>query len=409
MEYVLDLVSDIWRVTCELAPWLLMGAVLSGGLHLFLPKSTIQKHLNGRTGVLRAVLFGIPLPLCSCGVVPAGIGLKKDGASNGAAIGFLIATPQTGVDSIIASAGILGWPFSLFKVVAALITGIFGGYATDRFASSANVPSSNREDIPKDAPPRLRDGLEHGVEIIRSIWIWLVIGILVSVAIDRSMSGVVRDIGEAGIIVSTIVALACSLPLYVCATASLPIAAQLIDNGLPVGSALVFLMAGPATNIATVGAIRSHFGWKPLAIYLGTIILFSMLFAALFDAFFSASLPHHIGNHHTHNVWWHHASAIILVLMISRFAWLDFHRNFFRINAKNDTSGWRISIDGMTCRNCANGLTDSLTAVPGVSAVDVDLAADEALVNGNCTESALRKAVESAGFKPTRFQTLSPS
>ena len=79
------------------------------------------------------------------------------------------------------------------------------------------------------------------------------------------MSGVVRDIGEAGIIVSTIVALACSLPLYVCATASLPIAAQLIDNGLPVGSALVFLMAGPATHIATVGAIRSHFGWKPLA------------------------------------------------------------------------------------------------------------------------------------------------
>ncbi|MFC1759780.1 permease [Planctomycetota bacterium] len=158
METVLELISDAWIVTSELAPWLLLGAILSGVLHLFLPQATIKKYLNGRSGVLRAVIFGIPLPLCSCGVVPAGIGLKKDGASDGAAIGFLIATPQTGVDSIVASAGILGWPFALFKVVAALVTGVFGGYATDYVSGSRKNEFKNIEVGRERRSVRIRDG-----------------------------------------------------------------------------------------------------------------------------------------------------------------------------------------------------------------------------------------------------------
>ncbi|MFC1759779.1 permease [Planctomycetota bacterium] len=244
--------------------------------------------------------------------------------------------------------------------------------------------------------------------IVRSIWVWLVVGIFVSVGISRSMSGVVNDIGEAGIVASTVLALAISLPLYVCATASLPIAAQLIENGLPVGAALVFLMAGPATNAATVGAIRAQFGWRTLAVYLGTIILSSMLFAAIFDRFFLTSLPQHAHPQHLHTTWWHQASAIILVAMIARFAWLDFRRKVFGEKVSGTSTGWRIKIEGMTCRNCSNGLTDALASVPGVLAVDVTLEPGEALVNGTCAESDLRKAIESAGFRAEQFTSLSP-
>ena len=125
------MIDAIWNILLELAPWLLLGAVVAGALHVILPANWMQRHLTGRGGVLKAVLVGIPLPLCSCGVIPVGLGLKRDGASNGAAVGFLISTPQTGVDSILVSASFLGWPFALFKVFAALVTGLIGGTLAD--------------------------------------------------------------------------------------------------------------------------------------------------------------------------------------------------------------------------------------------------------------------------------------
>ena len=111
-----------WSVLAELAPWLLFGALLAALLHVLLPRNLIRRQLSGYGGAVKAVVLGVPLPLCSCGVIPAGIGLKRTGASNGSAMGFLISTPQTGVDSILVSATFLGWPFALFKVAAAAVT-----------------------------------------------------------------------------------------------------------------------------------------------------------------------------------------------------------------------------------------------------------------------------------------------
>jgi uncharacterized membrane protein YraQ (UPF0718 family) len=124
------LILNIWNVWVELAPWLLLGALVSGVIHVFLPTDFVRRHLTGRGSIAKAVALGVPLPLCSCGVIPAGLGLKKDGASDGAAVGFLISTPQTGVDSVLVAAAFLGWPFALFKVVAATITGMTGGLLT---------------------------------------------------------------------------------------------------------------------------------------------------------------------------------------------------------------------------------------------------------------------------------------
>ena len=119
------MIQAMWEVLLSLAPWMLLGMAIAGILHVALPRGFVRRHLGGRGGVAKAVALGVPLPLCSCGVIPAGLGLKRDGASDGAAVGFLISTPQTGVDSILVSASFLGWPFALFKVLAATITGLF--------------------------------------------------------------------------------------------------------------------------------------------------------------------------------------------------------------------------------------------------------------------------------------------
>ena len=124
-------ITGCWTTLCELSPWLLLGMLISGILHVVLPKSFVRRRFRGFGGVVKSVLLGVPLPLCSCGVIPAGIGLKNDGASDGAAVGFLISTPQTGIDSVLVSASFFGWPFAIFKMFAAAVTGILGGWLTE--------------------------------------------------------------------------------------------------------------------------------------------------------------------------------------------------------------------------------------------------------------------------------------
>ena len=158
------MLSATWTIWLELAPWILLGAAVSGILHVLLPATWLQKNLNGRIGVLRAVALGVPLPLCSCGVIPVGLGLKKDGAGNGAAVGFLISTPQTGIDSILVSASFLGWPFALLKVVVALLTGVVGGLIAEDGAGAQQIErhSSDR----KQKSSRFSAGVGHAAELI---------------------------------------------------------------------------------------------------------------------------------------------------------------------------------------------------------------------------------------------------
>ena len=150
---MMSFISAVWITLCELAPWLLLGMALSGLLHVALPTKFVRQKLRGFAGVLKAVAIGVPLPLCSCGVIPAGIGLKKDGASNGAAVGFLISTPQTGVDSILVSASFFGWPFAVFKLITAAVMGIVGGVWIDRksFESERAAIGSNAISAQSDA------------------------------------------------------------------------------------------------------------------------------------------------------------------------------------------------------------------------------------------------------------------
>ena len=387
--------EQVWNVLLELSPWLLFGTALSSLLHKLLPPNWIEQQLQGRLGVLKSVIFGIPLPLCSCSVIPTGLGLEKQGSSKGATVGFLIATPQTGVDSIVVSASFLGLPFALFKVGAALVTGLIGGLWVEQEFPTQTTKSFSRKER---KPVTWVDSIEHGLDIISSIWKWLVIGILLSAAISTLIptNGLGAWIAQSswGNIGASLLALAISIPLYVCATASVPIAAALVHGGLPLSAALVFLMAGPATNIATIGAVRDALGNRITTIYLSTVIVGSLLLGTLFDGVLTSSIDN-IQMHEHHN-WWAQASAIILIGLIGYFAFKDFtmHNS---THAHTDTTK-TISVDGMTCNGCVSRLQKVLQRLDGVTEAVVTLEPGEAKVDGTILLDAIVSAIQGAGF-----------
>lgn len=394
MQAYLEAVVAVWG---ELAPYLLLGAGVAGLLHITLPKNFVRRHLGARGGVLKAVLLGVPLPLCSCGVIPAGLGLKKDGASDGATVGFLISTPQTGVDSMLVSAGFLGWPFALFKVGAAAVTGVVGGLATGWVS-----PSESHAPVVDDQKPdrSLRAFTDHALMILGSIWGWVVFGVLVSAAITTFVpDGFLAGLADYGSFVPLLAVLVVSVPLYVCATASVPIAAALVAAGMPAGAALVFLMAGPATNVATIGSIYRTLGKRSLIVYLVTIIGGSVALGYLFD--FVLPLDANVMAHdHGGLAWWKLVSMVALAALTVYFAYRD-GRKWLMSKTKTETNdAMTIPVEGMTCNGCVSNLERRLREAPGVEDVQVTLEPQQAVVSGTIGAEDVKAVIQDAGYRP---------
>lgn len=302
--------------------------LISGLIGALLPTNWIRKRFQGFSGVFRAVLLGVPLPLCSCGVIPAGVGLRQQEASKGAALGFLISTPQTGVDSILVSVSFFGWPFAIVKMLAAAMTGWVGGCLLNFVEPECQpLPKTvnnmralphvhvDRSDETRRWLERLR---ESSVEILRSIWVWLVVGVLVSALINEYLPTIwVQNLESLGWFPSIFVVLLLSIPLNVCATASVPIAAALVSSGLSPAAALVFLMAGPATNVSTIGVIYGRFGSKSVVVYLVTILVGSVVVAWLFDGFLLSDVSEGIIENHHFLSLWETASGIVILLLVA--------------------------------------------------------------------------------------------
>ncbi|MCF7957706.1 MAG: SO_0444 family Cu/Zn efflux transporter [Phycisphaerae bacterium] len=323
METLQTFFYELWRLMLELSPWLLLGMFIAGILHVLLPKGLVKRHLGGKgfSDVFKAVAIGVPMPLCSCGVIPAAIGLKKDGASTGAVTGFLISTPQTGVDSILVCATFLGWPFAIFKVVSALISGLIGGMLVNLFdktplptetqpkesccchqgknSSNNSTPCDNPKTHTPAGPKSFREPFHFAfITLLRDIYRWLIVGIIIAAIISTLIpEGALKDITITQGILGMLTMLVISLPMYVCATASVPLAASLIAAGMSPGSALVLLMAGPTTNIATIGAILRTFGKTTLTIYLATVATLSITLGFTFDWLLTGTA---IQSHHIH-------------------------------------------------------------------------------------------------------------
>ncbi len=320
---------NCWDILLEVAPWLLFGLFLAGMIHIFMPEGFIKKHLGGKrfSDVFKAVAFGVPMPLCSCGVIPAAVGLKKEGASDGASLGFLISTPQTGIDSILVSATFLGWPFAIFKVFSALISGLIGGLwvnLTDKTNNSTITPPKNcccSKETTQPKKNKLKELFSYAFsQLLKDIYLWLIIGILAAAFISTAIpEGKLQNVWWTQGVPGLIAMLLISLPMYICATASVPLAASLVIAGMSPGAALVLLMAGPTTNVATIGTIYRSFGKRIVTIYLTTVITMSLILATIFDHFLKNVSVNH---QHLHSLphWLSITSAIILMLALIYFS-----------------------------------------------------------------------------------------
>jgi uncharacterized membrane protein YraQ (UPF0718 family) len=301
--FALNVIESAWTILVESSAYLLFGTFVAGLISVLLPKETITRHLGGggMKGVAKAALLGIPLPLCSCGVIPTALELRRQGASRGATLSFLISTPETGVDSLAITYALLDPIYTLFRPVAAFTTALVtGGLATliDReeqpSASEAEVCSvcegDNGDGHTHTLGEKLSRALRYGFgDLLGDIALWLVIGIglagLITALIPESFFRTWIGTG----IGSMVVMLAFGMPIYICATASTPIAAAMIAKGLNPGAALVFLLAGPATNAATMTMVLRYLGARAAAVYLGSIAVVSVLLGLALNAVYSSA------------------------------------------------------------------------------------------------------------------------
>jgi uncharacterized protein len=394
--------AAVWQILLELSPSLLAGLFIAGLMHVYLPAGFIHRGLNrpNLASVARAALIGVPLPLCSCGVIPTALGLRNEGASKGATTAFIVSTPQTGVDSILVSASFLGWPFALFKLVAAFMTGFIGGALVNRLADQDPIAPTNLGD---DEGSRRSEGL-IGVlryalfDLLGAIDLWLIAGVLAAALITLLVpadffAGQAWSHG----IVGMLLVLAISLPLYVCTTASVPIAASLVAAGLPAGSALVFLMAGPATNVATIGAVYRALGGRTLAIYLGTVIVVSMFLGLVFNGIIpAATVVQHV---HQHASPWISLPATLALL--TAVAFLGLRRVRARlVPAATIPADLTLEVNGMTCPHCVANVKRTLEGFTEVVEAAPDLDAGLVRVRGaHLDASSLIQAIEKAGFE----------
>jgi len=410
MDTQLDhLARALWGVWLSFSPYLSLGALLAGLIHVALPRGFVASYLSGQGGVWRAVLFGVPLPLCSCGVIPVGLGLKRDGASDGAAMGFLISTPQTGVDSILVSGVALGWPFAFAKVLAAIVTGLMGGTLIDlgrseeldeaQRAALVSMSGAHADDETGSALKRL---MNHALSVVEPIWGWVLIGVLASALIEVYLPPAsLSTLSAYGALGAMGLSLGLSLPLYVCATSSVPIAAALVAKGLPVGAALVFLMAGPATNLATIGAISKALGRRFLLIYLSTITLGAILFGLAFEAFWSAETPQLMAHEHHSPLW----QRLIAWATLGLFVWLMIERlarawraRVILGGASEREGAITFGLTGVSCGGCVRKIERTLGERAEISGVSVSRDPDEVTITGKISKQLARELLEGAGF-----------
>jgi uncharacterized protein len=412
---------EMVRLLGEMAPYLTLGFVFAGLLHVFVPRQAVARHLGGQTAgaVIRAAMLGVPLPLCSCGVVPTAMGLRKRGASVGAVVSFLISTPQTGLDSIFATYGFFGWLFAIFRPVAAFVSGIAGGLATLIFNRNTADEShwlqyhvAAEDALNETQPHSLLEKLKNGarfafMDLLGDIALWLVIGLAVAAVIAL----VIPDDFFAGRLPSgfaqMLVMMAFGIPLYVCSTASIPIAAVLMAKGISAGAAFVFLMTGPATNAATLMIIGRVMGKRVLSVYLGSIAVLALAFGLGLDALaVKTGLNTHMLMHHEHGqmvpLWLTWGSAGLLTFFIALHFWRTAVRRWDIFGSERMTDkdkGLDLIVEGMNCSHCVRTVTQSLKNVPGVTVAEVSLEKGLAHVEGAALNRAqLAKAVEDVGY-----------
>ncbi|MFM2484267.1 SO_0444 family Cu/Zn efflux transporter [Celerinatantimonas yamalensis] len=324
----------------DAAAWLVLGLIVAGLLQTLLHSDKLAQHLrgDGLWPAIKAALLGMPLPLCSCGVIPAAIGLRRAGASKSATTAFLISTPETGVDSIAISYALLGPFMAIIRPIAAVCSAIVSAalvllesnhsQATTPTKTPCHAQSSccchdhgteSATSTNQGLIKRLWQGQRYAFsELLEDLSVWLLVGLLISaIVVTKVPYDALADIsrGPWAMIIMALI----GVPMYICASASTPLAAGLMLAGVSPGAILVFLLAGPATNVATLGMVHKEMGWQTLISYLvgviGVAIGFGYLTNWLVDLW-QINIQNELSSSHNLMPSWLAATAAIFLAIV---------------------------------------------------------------------------------------------
>ena len=490
MDSVITFIKEFITLFSEMAPFLLLGFLLAGILHVWVPNHVYVPKISKPTfkSVLWAALFGVPLPICSCGVIPTSIALRREGASKGASVSFLISTPATGVDSILATYSLLGLPFAILRPIAAFVTAMFGGVLTniasrgeadgvtvakhkeshEHSASSvackcgcdreyhhehcecgASACSAECADLSENSKNsfvhKIGETIEYGlVNMVGDVSKWLVIGLLLGALISAFVPNELFLALREYPILCMICVLLLAMPMYTCATGSIPLALALVAKGITPGAALVLLMAGPATSIASMLVVGKAFGKKTLVAYLFSIAFGAMFFGFIVDTFFmdtflSAMLPHGSAEclgHGALGVFDYVCAGLLAAFMIyAKFVHKgcdghcgcgccdehdhcdcdhdhdeehehchcchehDEEHDHDHHEHHSEPASKTYRVNGMSCSHCKSCVEKAAFALEGVVFAVANVAKKELVIEGSVDESALKTAIEEAGFE----------
>ncbi len=403
-----------FRLTAEMAPYLLFGIIAAGLLHVLLPVDWASRNLGGSgiKPVIKAALIGIPLPLCSCSTLPIAALLKKQGASNGAVVSFLVTTPTSGVDSIFATYSLMGGIFTVARVISSFFIGITVGIVetftkTEDFEKPAENFSQTTVSLNKlSLKEKVVSSFSYGFgELLGSMAKSLAIGLILGGAITYLMPADFLEEYLGYGIVSYVAAAAFGVPLYVCATGSIPMAASLLSKGLSPGAALVFLIAGPAVNAAALPVIAKILGKRTTTLFVAVLIIGAITAGFIFDKFLgffpdfltAVSIP----CEHDSIGYFKTVSALVLGGIIAYHIVSPYTERLF-VEKKKAKEMLTIKIEDMTCNHCANKVESAIKALEGIESVRIDLSNKLVYVNhkDSLTSQDVIKAISDADYSP---------
>ena len=402
--------TSLLNVVCEMAPYLLLGFLIAGVLHVFVPQRFYANYLSrkNRLSVLWAALLGIPLPLCSCGVIPTAIGLRNEKASKGAIASFLIATPQTGIDSILATYSLMGLGFAIIRPMAALITGVCGGLLVNRLVSEEE--SSTVEDNCQlsiiNCQFKLFRVLKYAYyDMIRDIGLRLLIGLVVAALIQVAVPDEFFLSFADEPLLQMLVILVIAVPMYICSTGSIPVAAALMMKGLSPGAVLVMLMAGPAVNLASILVVHKSMGRHFTSIYLMTIVGFAVLFGLLLNATEQLSIVNYqlsiseaccMSASNLPSPFKLVCATVLTLLILFALMMKLFSKFTTKKPLDPDVTVYRV--EDMHCSHCEAAVVRAVENLPGVENAKASASANTLTIKGPATEETVRTAVEGVGY-----------
>lgn len=471
MNFVAMFFDEFVTLFAEMAPFLLLGFLLAGVIHVWIPNKLYVPKISKSNfkSVLWAALFGVPLPICSCGVIPTSIAIRREGASKGASVSFLISTPATGVDSILATYSLLGLPFAILRPIAAFVTALFGGVLTNavtRGECRGDASDENRKvaeaecggvaeadccgsasgkcgcgasvaaekcDCGEHALAaklsvlhRIKETLRYGfVDMVSNVSKWLCIGLvlgaLIAAFVPNDFFLALREYP----VLCMLAVLVLAMPMYTCATGSIPLALALVAKGITPGAALVLLMAGPATSIASMLVVGKAFGKRTLVAYLVSIAAGALFFGFIVDTFFmdtflSAMLPSGAAmemGHGALGIFDYVCACFLALLMIysripkrrgkhcccDEHCGCSEHDHAAACDAVLKTGEVALThtyrVLGMNCSHCKMCVEKAAMKLDGVTFATADIAKKQLEIEGSVEEAELKAAIEAAGFE----------